>query len=268
MKEFISKRKVYIAAVLLIVIAVAGAAYWWRMESAEENYRAHVEKARQYEKQGKNEEAIKELEDAKKFVAPNDTVKKKEIENKIAALEKKIEENKKGASTAPSSNGDEDFTSGSEKPGGDGPTTGNSPVIPGASVDVSGIDLVKLLPASFESFNSSPTGDTDIASVRFDDVDANTSYFIYVSRLDSPEKAYNRAKLSVKEVFKRNVSDLKLTGDFKGQTGHYGERDLGQAILTFSYSSILYECLIRSGSLDTPGKKSKLLSLQKGVKKP
>ncbi len=268
MKELIARKKVLIAVFLVIAVVSGGLTYWWRMESAEKNYRAHIEKAQQYENQGKDEKAIKELEKALKFIAPNDAKKKEEVKNKIAALIKKVEENKKRVNTATDTNGGGGSTGGNKKPGGDDSSTDASSGIPGAQVDVSGVDLIKLLPSSFESLSSSPVGDTNIASVRFDDVDADISYIVYVYRLDSPEKAYNRAKLSVKEVFNKNVSELKLTGDFKGQTGYYGEKDLGQSILTFSYSSILYECLMKSNFLDTPDRKSKLLSLQKSVKKP
>lgn len=269
----------YIAAFLILVIVVAGAFYWWQVESREQNYRAHIEKARQYEKQGKNEAAIKELQEALKYIPFNDASAKKQIEKKILTLKKEVEKSKKrevaGSRPGEGSSGGSDGGSKSESSGNDSGfkgDTGNDSTsdaqVPGATVDVKGVKLESLLPSSFGDMRSSPTGDSDVASVRFDDPDSNTTYIIYAYRMDSPEYAYERARFTTKEMYKKNAQEVKLLGDFSGQIGYYGENGQGDSILTFSFSSILFECLVRSDYLDTEGKKSKLIELAKGLKKP
>lgn len=267
-----SKKNIAIMALILFIVA-GGLFYWWRMETSQRAYESHASKAAKLEKMGNEKAALREYEKALKYLPLNEEESLKKTKKTIARLKRKIEEESKKTAEV----NDSTSTAGTDSPGVAGADGGDSGgdsgggaevVIPGANVDVSKVVLAELLPNKFENLHSEPMSGKEVASVRFDDASSESVIIIYVYRLSTAKEAFERAKASIEELYVNDASKVNLRGYYSGQQGYCGVSAQGDVMLSFSYSSLVFECLARSKTLDKAEIKEKLAALQGDIKKP
>jgi len=270
--EAARRNKIIAIALLIVIVIAAGAAAYMRYQSNKRQYEAHYAKAIQFEKEGRFQDAIRELKKASAFVAVNDTETKRALDAKIAALQRRASQTSDGnQASAGGSSSSSQNSSGSQSPPGSSTGSTATPSTVAATLQPPvelPSDLSQLLPASFLKLAGTIASSKSSCSVRFDDVDTPATYIAYVYALESPKAAYDHAYQIVSMGFPKNRTDLDLQAPFSGVTGYYGENDQGDAMLAFAYAQLAYECLVRSDTLSSGQKKSQLIELQKALKKP
>lgn len=248
-------KKILLALFLAFLVLVLAGVSYFKSTSNENAFNTHLKKAEEFEKQGRFSTAIEELNKALKYVSQNEQKKRTLAEKKLKELKEKLKKEeaaKEGTESANNGNG----------------SSGNSTATPVEPPLVKIRSLASLLPERFEGIESKPVESKDVASVRFDDVDSRTTYIVYVYRHKDADSADNFIKVSREKTFSKNVREISLEGAYKGLKGFYGENDQGDSALSFAYSNLVFEILMRTETIDTSNRLKFLLKLQQGLKKP
>lgn len=265
------RRKLAILIVLAVLAAASLGFYWWKTTTSQKQIEEHVAAAEQFERVRNYEKALKELEEALRYVAVNDEATRDELEQKIDELKQKVEQTKRisgsseSESTSSAQGGSAAEDDNQSSNGGGADKQPESPQEP-ETVDVA--MLGTLLPTSFSGLEGNLADGEEIASVRFDDLASDSTYLIYVYRQSDPEAADRLVKSVTENVYNINVREVSLRGDFEGFTGLFALNEQGDAGIFFAYGPLNFECLVRTTTLSDEQKFNKLLELQSLIKKP
>jgi|GEM_PF-7122331 len=255
------RRQLIILAIMVVFLILSAAAASFKIQSDKNAYREQLNRAAQFEKTGELKKALKEYRSALKLserVAPAD---KKKLEQKIRSIEEKISSGSAGSSQ------DSKEGSQSSKESGDGENTTAAVVVTGPEV-VNIENLGSLLPEKFLDIKGTVVSSKDVASVRFDDVAARTSYFVYVYRHSNKNSVENFLKVAREKLFPLNQTSVELRGSYQGVSGFYGEKNEGDAALYFGYGNLVFELLLRTETMERSEKISMLLKLSEELKRP
>lgn len=240
---------------LVFLLVSLGLAYY---KSSVQNsaFQKQFASAERLEKSGQIKEAIEAYKKALSYVSKNDTEKKRLIALKISNLKQKASETN-----------DSSYPGDSSKQRSEGSV---SPETTAVSYDriVEIDDLGKLLPSSFLDMKSEVVASKDVASVRFDDVNSMTSYFVYVYRHETVASAQDFLETARSKIFPKNVKDVMMKGSYNRVRGFYGENESGDSALYFRYGNLVFELLLRSDTLKKEERFNHLIELQKVLRKP
>lgn len=255
------KRQLVILAIMVVFLILSAAAASFKIRSDQKALNEHLSRAVELEKSGQLDKALEEYEAALKLSERAAPEEKKKLEQKITSLKEKI------------STGSDSGSKESGKDSQDGAASGDAESST-ASVVVAGPEVVNienlgsLLPEKFLDMKGTVVSNRDVASVRFDDVAARTSYFAYVYRHPDKNSAENFLKVAREKLFPVNQSTVDLKGPYQGLTGFYGEKDEGDAALYFAYGNLVFELLLKTETMERSEKLSMLLKLSEELKKP
>lgn len=249
-----AKPKLKLILILLLATVVLFSLSVYRTALLNRAYERQVKVAESLEKQGKFKEALKKYEEALRFVPRNDSERKRFILRKVSEVKRKA------AQASSGSNGS--FGGGQE----------GKEATAAAAAEFNEMVAVKdigtLLPASFMNMTGEVVSGKDVASVRFDDLDTRSSYFVYVYRHESVRKAQEFMTNARSVLFPENLKSVIMEGEYRGIPGFYGENERGDSALYFRYGNLVFEMLLRSETLKRDQRIEHLLELQRELKKP